>query len=103
SSDLLPPAPVVPRRGRGRSLAVVGLLLVLGLAAVLMAVNLRSHDDGNPTATRGTTPAGCRAHTAERDPPGGAPDRRARDDQGAEHHGGGERAAGGVGGVHQPG
>jgi hypothetical protein len=52
---LLPPAPVVPRRGRGRSLAVVGLLLVLGLAAVLMAVNLRSNDDGNPTATPGTT------------------------------------------------
>jgi eukaryotic-like serine/threonine-protein kinase len=56
---LLPPAPVVPRRGTGRSLAVVGLLLVLGLAAVLMAVNLRSNDDGNPTATRGTTAAGA--------------------------------------------
>src|SRR5215204_5491269 len=53
---LLPPAPVVPRRGRGRSLAVVGLLLVLGLAAVLLAVNLRSNDDANPTATTTTAP-----------------------------------------------
>jgi hypothetical protein len=58
---LLPPAPVVPRRGTGRSLAVVGLLLVLGLAAVLMAVNLRSNDNDNPTATPGTTAAGAAA------------------------------------------
>jgi hypothetical protein len=35
---------------------VVGLLLVLGLVAVLMAVNLRTNDD-NPTATPRTTAA----------------------------------------------
>jgi hypothetical protein len=55
---LLPPAPVMPRQGRGRSLAVIGLLLVLGLVAVLLAVNLRSNDD-NPTATPRTTTGGA--------------------------------------------
>src|SRR4029453_13708084 len=68
---LLPPAPVVPRRGTGRSLAVVGLLLVLGLAAVLMAVNLRSNDDGNPTPTRGPTAHGA-ATTRPSEPTQGA-------------------------------
>jgi hypothetical protein len=50
SRPVLPPAPAVPRRGRGRMAGVVALLLVLGLAAVLLAVNLRSGGDRNPTA-----------------------------------------------------
>jgi hypothetical protein len=61
---VLPPAPPVDRRGRGRMAGVLALLVVLGLAAVLLAVNLRSGDDGDRTAapttaatatTRGTT------------------------------------------------
>jgi eukaryotic-like serine/threonine-protein kinase len=55
---LLPPAPVVDRGGRGRSIAVVALLLVLGLVAVLVATNLRSGDD-DPTAAPQTTAAGA--------------------------------------------
>ena len=47
---VLPPAPAVPRRGRGRMAGVVALLVVLGLAAALLAVNLRSGGDRNPTA-----------------------------------------------------
>ncbi|HSO55366.1 MAG TPA: protein kinase, partial [Actinomycetes bacterium] len=55
---LLPPAPVVDRGGRGRSIAVVALLLVLGLVAVLVAATLRSGDD-DPTAAPQTTTAGA--------------------------------------------
>src|SRR5215207_6142573 len=55
---LLPPAPVVDRGGRGRSIAVVALLLVLGLVVVLVAANLRSGDD-DPTAAPQTTAAGA--------------------------------------------
>ncbi|MDF2739972.1 MAG: serine/threonine protein kinase [Actinomycetia bacterium] len=55
---LLPPAPVVDRGGRGRSIAVVALLLVLGLVAALVAANLRSGDD-DPTAAPQTTAAGA--------------------------------------------
>ena len=55
---LLPPAPVVDRGGRGRSIAVVALLLVLGLVAVLVAASLRSGDD-DPTAAPQTTTAGA--------------------------------------------
>jgi hypothetical protein len=54
---LLPPAPVVDRGGRGRSLAVVALLVVLGLVGVLLAVNLRSGDD-DPKAS-GTSAGGA--------------------------------------------
>src|SRR5829696_8877145 len=56
---LLPPAPVIDRRGRGRLFGVVALLVVLGLAGVLLAVNLRSGGDGDPTAAPGTTVAGA--------------------------------------------
>ena len=56
---LLPPAPVVPRSGRGRSLAVVALLVVLGLVGVLLAVNLRPGGDEDPTAAPRTTAAGA--------------------------------------------
>jgi eukaryotic-like serine/threonine-protein kinase len=54
---LLPPAPVMDRGGRGRSIAVVALLLVLGLVAVLVAVSLGSDDD--PTAAPRPTAAGA--------------------------------------------
>jgi eukaryotic-like serine/threonine-protein kinase len=55
---LLPPAPVVDRRGRGRLAGVLALLVVLGLAGVLLAVNLRSGDE-NPTAAPTTRAAGA--------------------------------------------
>jgi eukaryotic-like serine/threonine-protein kinase len=55
---LLPPAPVVDRGGRGRSIAVVALLLMLGLVAVLVAASLRSDDD-DPTAAPQTTAGGA--------------------------------------------
>jgi len=57
---VLPPAPAVDRGGRGRMVGVLALLAVLGLAAVLLAVNLRSGGDGDPTAAPATTgaPAG---------------------------------------------
>jgi len=61
---LLPPAPVVDRRGRGRLSAVVALLVVLGLAGVLLAVNLRSGGDGDPTAAPATRGAGAGADGA---------------------------------------
>jgi eukaryotic-like serine/threonine-protein kinase len=56
---LLPPAPVVEHGGRGRLAAVLALLAVAGLAAVLLAVNLRSGDDGDPSAAPQTTAAGA--------------------------------------------
>jgi hypothetical protein len=59
---LLPPAPAVDRGGRGRSFAVVAVLLVLGLVAVLVAATLRSGDD-DPTAAPQTTAAGAAATT----------------------------------------
>jgi eukaryotic-like serine/threonine-protein kinase len=55
---LLPPAPAVDRRGRGRLAGVLALLVVLGLAGVVLAVNLRSGDD-NPTAAPTTRAAGA--------------------------------------------
>jgi hypothetical protein len=55
---LLPPAPAMDRGGRGRMVGVVALLAVLGLAAVLFAVNLRSGGDGDPTAATTAAPAG---------------------------------------------
>jgi eukaryotic-like serine/threonine-protein kinase len=55
---LLPPAPVIDRGGQARKAGVVALLVVLGLAAVLLAVNLRSGGD-EPTAATGTTAAGA--------------------------------------------
>ena len=55
---LLPPAPVIDRGGRDRKAGVIALLVVLGLAAVLLAVNLRS-GGGEPTAPSGTTAAGA--------------------------------------------
>jgi eukaryotic-like serine/threonine-protein kinase len=58
SRPLLPPAPVIDRRGRGRMAGVLALLVVLGLAAVLLAVNLRSGGGGEPTAAPRTTAAG---------------------------------------------
>jgi hypothetical protein len=58
---LLPPAPVVDRRGRGRLFGVVALLVVLGLAGVLLAVNLRSGGDDNPTAAPTSRAAGAGA------------------------------------------
>ena len=58
---LLPPAPVIDRRGRGRLFGVVALLVVLGLAGVLLAVNLRSGGDGDPTAAPTTRAAGAGA------------------------------------------
>src|SRR5829696_2115214 len=58
---LLPPAPVVDRRGRGRLFGVVGLLVVLALAGVLLAVNLRAGGDDNPTAAPTTRAAGAGA------------------------------------------
>ena len=57
---LLPPAPAVDRGGRGRSLAVVALLVVLGLVAVLVAATLRSGGD-DPTVAPRTTAAGAAA------------------------------------------
>jgi hypothetical protein len=57
---LLPPAPAVDRGGRGRSIAVVAVLLVLGLVAVLVAATLRSGDD-DPTVAPQTTAAGAAA------------------------------------------
>jgi hypothetical protein len=56
---LLPPAPVVDRRGRGRLAGVLALLVVLGLAGVLLAVNLRSGGDDDPTAAPTTRAAGA--------------------------------------------
>ncbi|MFL6272373.1 MAG: serine/threonine-protein kinase [Actinomycetes bacterium] len=53
---LLPPAPAVDRGGRGRMVGVLALLVVLGLAGVLFAVNLRS-GGGDPGAAPGTTAA----------------------------------------------
>jgi eukaryotic-like serine/threonine-protein kinase len=60
SRPLLPPAPMVDRGGRGRMVGVLALLVVLGLAGVVLAVNLRSDGDGDPTAAPATTavPAG---------------------------------------------
>ena len=55
---LLPPAPVMDRGGRRRSIAVAALLLVLGLVVVLVAASLRSDDD-DPTAASQTTAAGA--------------------------------------------
>jgi len=55
---LLPPAPVIDHGGRGRKAGVIALLVVLGLAAVLLAVNLRS-GGGEPTAAPRTTAAGA--------------------------------------------
>jgi eukaryotic-like serine/threonine-protein kinase len=55
---LLPPAPVIDRGGRDRKAGVIALLVVLGLAAVLLAVNLRL-GGGEPTATSETTAAGA--------------------------------------------
>jgi eukaryotic-like serine/threonine-protein kinase len=54
---LLPPAPMIDR-GRGRMVGVLALLVVLGLAGVLLAVNLRS-GDGGPTAAQTTTAGGA--------------------------------------------
>jgi hypothetical protein len=56
---VLPPAPAIPRSGRGRSLGVVALLVVLGLVGVLLAVNLRSNGDDNPTTAPRTTAGGA--------------------------------------------
>jgi eukaryotic-like serine/threonine-protein kinase len=56
---LLPPAPVVGRGGRGRLVAVLGLLAVAGLVLVLVAANLLSGDDGDPAAAPGTTAGGA--------------------------------------------
>jgi serine/threonine protein kinase len=56
---LLPPAPMVERGGRGRLVAALALLAVVGLVAVLLAVNLRSGDDGDPAAAPATTAAGA--------------------------------------------
>jgi hypothetical protein len=53
---LLPPAPAVDRGGRGRMVGVLALLVVLGLAGVLFAVNLRS-GGGDPDAAPETTAA----------------------------------------------
>jgi eukaryotic-like serine/threonine-protein kinase len=53
---LLPPAPAVDRGGRGRMVGVLALLVVLGLAGVLFAVNLRS-GGGDPGAAPRTTAA----------------------------------------------
>jgi serine/threonine protein kinase len=52
---LLPPAPVVERGGRGRLVAVLGLLAVVALVMVLVAVNLLSGDDGDPAAAPRST------------------------------------------------
>jgi eukaryotic-like serine/threonine-protein kinase len=54
---LLPPAPAVDRGGRGRMVGVLALLVVLGLAGVLFAVNLRSGGGGDPGAAPRTTAA----------------------------------------------
>jgi eukaryotic-like serine/threonine-protein kinase len=62
SRPLLPPAPAVDRGGRGRSFAVVAVLVVLGLVAVLVAATLRSGDD-DPTVAPQTTAAGAAATT----------------------------------------
>jgi eukaryotic-like serine/threonine-protein kinase len=59
---VLPPAPLVEREGRGRTVAVVALLAVVGLVAVLLAVNLRSDGDGDPAAGSATTAAGAGAN-----------------------------------------
>ena len=56
---LLPPAPVVERGGRGRLVAVLGLLAVVGLVMVLVAANLLSGDDGDPAAAPRTTAGGA--------------------------------------------
>jgi serine/threonine protein kinase len=61
---LLPPAPAVDRGGRGRMVGVLALLVVLGLVAVLIAVNLRSGGDGDPTAAPATTAAGAGGNQA---------------------------------------
>jgi len=52
---------MVERRGRGRLFGVVALLVVLGLAGVLLAVNLRSGGDDNPTAAPTSRAAGAGA------------------------------------------
>jgi hypothetical protein len=56
---LLPPAPAIDGGGRRRSLAVVAALVVVALVAVLVAANLRSGDDGDPTAAPQTTAGGA--------------------------------------------
>jgi hypothetical protein len=61
---LLPPAPAIDRPGRGRLAAVLALLVVLGLAGVLLAVNLRSGGDDDPTAAPTTRAAGAGADGA---------------------------------------
>jgi eukaryotic-like serine/threonine-protein kinase len=68
---VLPPAPVVERGGRGRLVAVVALLAVVGLVAVLLAVNLRSGGGGDPSASPATTVAGAGAN-GESETTGGA-------------------------------
>ena len=55
---LLPPAPPASRRGRAVGLLV--LLAVVAVAAVLIAANLRSDGDGDPSAAPRTTAAGTR-------------------------------------------
>jgi hypothetical protein len=59
SRPLLPPAPVIDRGGRGRLVGVLALLAVVVLAAVLIAANLRSGDDGDPAAAPRTTAGGA--------------------------------------------
>jgi hypothetical protein len=68
---VLPPAPLVERGGRGRMVAVIALLAVVGLVAVLLAVNLRSGGDGEPAAGPATTAAGAGAN-GESETTGGA-------------------------------
>jgi serine/threonine protein kinase len=56
---LLPPAPVVERGGRGRLVAVLGLLAVVALVMVLVAANLLSGGDDDPPAGPETTAGGA--------------------------------------------
>jgi hypothetical protein len=69
---VLPPAPFVERGGRGRMVAVVALLAVVGLVAVLLAVNLRSGGDGDPSASPATTVAGGAGANGESETTGGS-------------------------------
>jgi hypothetical protein len=50
---------VIDRGGRRRSLAVVAALVVVAVVAALVAANLRSGDDGDPTAAPQTTAGGA--------------------------------------------